>query len=454
MEVNKQEENLLKVRSQPVDLKKLLKDVYNNYEDLAATQGINFQLFLDEQLYSTYATDALKLEYIFHNLLSNAFKFTSKGGTIKLAATPNKSGTGVDIAVTDTGAGIPEPHQKRIFERFYQVDASSGGMGIGLAIVKDYTEAMDGTVTLRSQPGAGTAITLYLPLCAIPDAVPYPLPSLPETNNSGTTAAGSDSPNAQKPLILIVEDHPEVQALLKTIFDNQFELITADNGKEALQFLEQSTSTPALIITDLMMPEVDGLALIKRLKAQERFRLVPVLVVSAKSDPVAKIKALNIGVDDYVQKPFHIEELKAIAHTLLNNAAARLTARRSSPSVGSPVGLPRQDEVKQHEKEWLDKVEKTLWNMVDKGRAVKVKNLAPELHISERQLQRQIKLLTGLTPSEYINEVRLQKARQLLSEGNYSTVAEVAYHLGYAYPNYFSKVFTKRFGQPPSSFRV
>ena len=200
------------------------------------------------------------------------------------------------------------------------------------------------------------------------------------------------------------------------------------------------------------MPEVDGLTLIKKIKCHERFRLIPVLVVSAKSDPVAKIKALNIGVDDYVQKPFQIEELKAIAHTLLKNATARLSARSSSLSVDRPAELPRQNEIKQHEKEWLDKVEKTLWNMVDKGREVKVKDLAHELHTSERQLQRQIKLLTGLTPSEYINEVRLQKARQLISGGSYSTISEVAYHLGYAYPNYFSRVFAKRFGHPPSHF--
>jgi len=243
-----------------------------------------------------------------------------------------------------------------------------------------------------------------------------------------------------------------VQSLFKSIFDQQFELATADNGKEALQFLEQSTNPPALIITDLMMPEVDGLTLIKKLKAHEQLRLMPVLVVSAKSDPITKIKALNIGIDDYVQKPFNIEELKATVHNLLKNATARLAARGTSTPSKNPVKERKQDKVKKHEHDWLGKVEKTLWSMVDKGREIKVKDLAHELHISERQLQRQIKLLTGLSPSEYINEARLQKARQLMSEGTYSTVAEVAYHLGYTYPNYFSKVFTKRFGKPPSFF--
>ncbi|MEQ8703300.1 MAG: ATP-binding protein [Phaeodactylibacter sp.] len=448
IEVNKQEKALLKVQSQPVDLKKTLKDVYRNYEDLAETQGISFQLSLDERLSKQYSADALKLEYILHNLLSNAFKFTPKEGTIKLTASPNENAAGVDIAVADSGVGIPEKHQDRVFERFYQADASSGGMGIGLAIVKDYAEAMDGTVTLENKPGAGTTVTLYLPLPATSDAALWsPAPSLPDAS-SGKPAKGVSSSNAQKPLILIVEDHPEVQALFKVIFDQQFELATADNGKYALQLLEQNTSTPALIITDLMMPEVDGTTLIKRLKAHERFRLVPILVVSAKSDPMSKIEALNIGVDDYVHKPFHVEELKAIVNTLLSNAAARLNAN----TTAEPVDTPRQEKIKQHEKDWLNKVENVLWNRIDKGIEIKVKDLAQELHISERQLQRQLKLLTGLSPSGYINEIRLQRARQLINEGTYSTVAEIAYHLGYAYPSYFSKIFTTRFGQPPSYF--
>jgi len=452
LEVNKQEAALLKVKNQPVDLKRLLEEVCQNYEDLAVTQEISFQLTLDEQLYDSYATDALKLEYICHNLLANAFKFTPKGGRIEVAVSPGKNATGVDIVVMDTGAGIPESHQNRIFERFYQIDSSSGGMGIGLAIVKDYTEAMDGSIKLRSAPGTGTTIMLCLPVHPISDAAPSLSSSRSENSKPVHTNAGPGDFDTQKPLILIVEDHPEVQALLGTIFDQQFELVTTDNGKEALRFLEQSAIIPALVITDLMMPEVDGLALIKKLKANERFRLIPVLVVSAKSDPVAKIKALNIGVDDYVQKPFHVEELKAIAHTLIKNATARLSARHSSAIVDHTDEAPRQDDFKQHEKDWLDGVERTLWNMVDKGREVKVKDLAHELHTSERQLQRQIKLLTGLTPSEYINEVRLQKSRQLINEGSYSTIAEIAYHLGYAYPNYFSRVFAKRFGHPPSHF--
>ncbi len=314
---------------------------------------------------------------------------------------------------------------------------------------------MNGAIRLESTREQGTKVTILLPLQSLPDTGSSQV-QMPSSAGSAQIAETTVSHTTnQQPLIFIVEDNPKVQLLLKTIFEAKYELRTATNGEEALHLLEKSPQTPDLIITDLMMPELDGVTLIQRLKAEERFRLTPILVLSAKSDSVTKIKVLNIGVDDYIQKPFNIDELQAIVQTLLKNASARLNAQihaTAGPSSLTSSEPSQQEEMKQHEQEWLNQVEGTLWNMIDKGTEIKVKDLAQELYTSERQLQRQIKLLTGLTPSEYINEVRLQKARQLISDGSFSTVSEVAYHLGYAYPNYFSRVFTKRFGRPPSSF--
>lgn len=455
VEVNKQEKALLQVQNQPVDLKKLVREISQNYEDNAATREIDFSTTFAEHLSACYLADPLKLEYMLHNLLSNAFKFTPKGGRVRLSVAPDENKQGVTIVVADTGIGIPELHQPRVFDRFFQVDSAAGGMGIGLAIVKDYTDAMNGDIRLESKLEQGTVATLMLPLQSLPQG------DSPQATRVSCEAkqqvAKTTMPNtvAQQPLIFIVEDNPEVQLLLKTIFETKYELRTAADGQEALRLLEQSPQTPDLIITDLMMPELDGVTFIQRLKADERFRLTPILVLSAKSDFVTKIKVLNIGVDDYLQKPFNIDELRAIVQTLLKNANARLNAQKHAKA--KPVSIPnsghaQSDEVKQYKQEWLNMVESALWNMIDKGVEKKVKDLAQELHISERQLQRQIKLLTGLTPSEYINEVRLQKARQLIIDGSFSTVSEVAYHLGYTYPNYFSRVFSKRFGRPPSSF--
>ncbi len=455
VEVNKQDEALLQVQSQPVDLKKLVREIGQIYEDNAAILEIGFSMNFDERLASRYLADPLKLEYMLHNLLSNAFKFTSKGGRVCLSVATGENEQGITLSVEDTGIGISEADQPRIFDRFFQVDATSGGMGIGLAIVKDYTEAMNGAIRLESRREQGTKVTILLPLQSLPDTGSSQIHMPPSEGRMQTVETVVSHTKNQQPLIFIVEDNPEVQLLLKTIFEAEYELQTAADGEEALLLLEQSPGIPDLIITDLMMPELDGVTLIQRLKADERFRLTPILVLSAKSDSVTKIKVLNIGVDDYIQKPFNIDELQAIVQALLKNASARLNAQihaTAEPSSLASSEPSQQEEMKQHEQEWLNQVESTLWNMIDKGTEIKVKDLALELYTSERQLQRQIKLLTGLTPSEYINEVRLQKARQLIVNGSFSTVSEVAYHLGYAYPNYFSRVFTKRFGRPPSSF--
>ena len=450
MEVNKQEEALLEIRNQPVDLQKLVREIGQHYEDNAAIREIEFSVTFDEHLYACYLADQLKLEYILHNLLSNAFKFTPKGGRVQLSVAPGENEQGVALVVEDTGVGISEVHQSRVFDRFFQADSTAGGMGIGLAIVKDYTDAMNGALHLESALEKGTKFTILLPLQSLPEAASSQITMPSHERRVQTVNTVVPNTEHQQSLIFIVEDNPEVQLLIKTIFETKYKLKTAVDGREALRLLEQSPQTPDLIITDLMMPELDGVTLIQRLKADERFRLTPILVLSAQSDFLTKIKVLNIGVDDYIQKPFNIDELRAVVQTLLKNASARLNAQRHASSL--PSSPPQSDEMKQHEQEWLNQVESTLWHMIDTGVETKVKDLAQELHTSERQLQRQIKLLTGMTPSEYINEVRLQKARQLINDGSFSTVSEIAYHLGYAYPNYFSKVFTKRFGRPPSSF--
>lgn len=455
VEVNKQEEALLQIQSQPVDLKKLVREIGQIYEDNAATLDIGFSMDFDKRLSARYLADPLKLEYMLHNLLSNAFKFTPKGGQVCLEVATGENEQGITLSVEDTGIGISEADQPRIFERFFQVDSTSGGMGIGLAIVKDYTDAMNGAIRLKSTREQGTKVTILLPLQSLPDTGSSQIQMPSSAGSVQIVETAVSHTKNQQPLIFIVEDNPEVPLLLKTIFEANYELRTATDGEEALRLLKKSPQTPDLIITDLMMPELDGVSLIQRLKANKRFWLIPILVLSAKSDFVTKIKVLNIGVDDYIQKPFNIDELQAIVQTLLKNATARLNAQihaTAEPSSLASYEPSQPDEMKQHEQEWLNQVESALWNMIDKGTEIKVKDLALELYTSERQLQRQIKLLTGLTPSEYINEVRLQKARQLIIDGSFSTVSEVAYHLGYAYPNYFSRVFTKRFGRPPSSF--
>lgn len=448
IDVNQSEKALLKVKAAPINIKALSTIAFQNYEEEASLQHTQYTLQLSDDLEEIYLGDQQKIEHVIHNLLSNAFKYTPKGGKITLKVYPGKP-TGIIIQVEDNGPGISPEVQSRIFERYYQAESSVSGMGLGLSIVQDYVAAMNGQVSLESKPGEGTAFLIALPL-QVAQKNGTEAAQGKNINNAAPTPP-SDTKGVQ-PDILIVEDNTEIQSLLVDVFQRQYSLNVMDDGQMALSYLQSATKLPSLIITDLMMPKLDGISFIKILKADHRYSLLPILVLSAVNTPLTKINALTIGVDDYINKPFHIEELRAIATTLLKNAAARLEATKDASDPLPKENAPGDHNISQHKKEWLEKTEAVLWDMVKKGKDIKVKDLASTLHISERQLQRQIKQYVGLTPVEYINEICLQRARQLIDNKTYSTVAEVAYKVGYAYPNYFSKVFTKRFGQPPSHF--
>jgi len=401
------------------------------------------------------------------------------------------------VTVSDTGRGIPEKDLKRVFERFYQVQDEEqpveGGTGIGLALSRELALLMNGNLTVESQVGQGSTFFLSLPLEKAPQAETHPspftrrspqeksgltfYPTKPpgEIGSHATKPTGEVGSHTTKPIgevghhhlpdeahrrswvphhltpehrLLIVEDNPDMQQLLISVLEEHYQCTVASNGLEAWQMLQSedySIQDFDLILSDVMMPEMDGYALLERIKSDAEWRQLPIVLLTARAAEEDKLKALRLGVDDYLPKPFSSVELMA----RIENLIANYEQRKELKQLGIELDLeapPSADGV------WLSELEEVCLHALDKQIKINNAYLAIHLNTSERQLLRRIKGLTGLSVSKYVQEVKLQKARNLLEHQAYSTVAEVAYECGFNTPAYFSNVFEKRFGKRPVDY--
>ena len=439
LDLSKLESRKLPIEAQALHLNTFLRQLIDAFQPTATLRKIDLQLTseIEEDLW--IETDEEKFASILNNLLSNAFKFTSENGRIELRAITKE--TEIAIEVTDNGRGISPEDLPHIFDRYYQsinVDQPKvGGAGIGLALAKAYAKALGGDLKASSDLGKFTELALSLPLriaeaplTTSPSITPLqPLPFVLQTKHK----------IGPKQRLLIVEDHPDMQNYLQSLLRDQYELLTATNGKAALEELS-ANPLPDLIISDVMMPEMDGFELLKQLKSEAVFHTIPTIMLTARVAEADKLEALRIGVDDYLTKPFSHEELLVRIQNVLTNLAARKTTPNGSPT---PQPLNTQ--------EWLQKVEQILLREIS-NKQYTMSSLADELNISQSKLARQVKIKTGLTPNKYFLEIRLFKAKKHLEALDFQTVAEVSYAIGFEDPNYFSKTYQQRYGKRPSSY--
>lgn len=441
LDLSRIEAQKMKLREQPVHLFHLVKKIYLNFEPEAQNRQIQFMLDFQPDPLLYLDLDGEKFGRILNNLLSNALKFTPAGGAVCLTVSEKEDQ--IHLQVADTGEGISEADLPHIFERYYQApgmdEEPKGGLGIGLALSRELATLMSGTLQVNSAVGKGSVFTFIFPRKERTN-----VPSNGQWESSGRTA--EPVPVAFEQAILIVEDHPQMQAFVKNLMPDGFAILAASNGKEALRWVEQYASAIRLIISDIMMPEMDGYTLLQSLKNQPEWQGIPVIMLTARAGQEDKLKALTIGVDDYLTKPFEPEELLAI----VNNLLARKTA---ALAVGTTAGQPEYDfgEEENIDAKWLKELEKiALANVTSPQFSASF--LAREMFISDRQLNRRLKKLTGMTPGSYVKEIRLQKARHLLANRACQTVAETAHAVGFSTPEYFSSLFKERFGKLPSSF--
>lgn len=438
-----------------------LEYLFASFQTLADTKNITLQ-FSAEVSEVMMSFDANKLQHVIANLLSNAIKFTQKEGqvTLHVAQSPvlmvEKSTPLLKIQVRDNGIGIQEQDLPHIFNRFYRIDEThtAPGTGIGLSLVKEFVELMGGTVTAQSEFTVGTEFTILLPIYTDLFAVSedkdtlQPLISLSKLPLEEHLApqvtalpVEADVESAELPLLLLIEDNPDIVTYIQTFLQGKYALQAADNGQAGIE--KALEIIPDIIISDVMMPEKDGFEVTAFLKNDERTSHIPIILLTAKADAASKLRGLRRGADVYLPKPFDREELLIRLEKLIE-LRQRLQLRYSSIAAlppSSDIGIQLEDA-------FLQKVKDAVHANLDDA-LFGVSELCKTLNTSQSQLYRKIKALTNKSIAAYIRSIRLARGRELLQTTDLN-VSEVAYDVGFTDPNYFSKSFIKEFGFPPS----
>jgi signal transduction histidine kinase/DNA-binding response OmpR family regulator len=455
LDLGKLEAGKLEVKLKAVALVPFIKLLYQDFSSTAELKNINYKLIcnIDAQLFAQLDRD--KFEKISNNLIGNAIKFTPNGGTITIvAAIASKH---IEFNVTNSGSGIHPKDLPYIFDRYYQGYQTElpleGGTGIGLAITREFTELMDGNITIENKWGEGTTFKVSIPLISAEQR------AIEKTSNPDYIKSPKQVSTGNKPLVMIVEDNAEMSNYIISILQPTHTLVTAYNGAEALRMLQTIANLPSLIISDAMMPEMDGFTLLETLKQSPAFCTVPVIMLTALTDIGHKLKALNIGVDDYITKPFLNNELISRVTNLISNAAARSKTStldteeliESDNREVSHIQIEEDELLSSSPADlaWLSELEDLIRKSTGKTN-LNLNMLSYTMAISERQLFRRIKSITGLTPNKYIRAIRLQIAREAIESGRHRTIAEVSYAAGFETPAYFSRLFKEHYGREVS----
>ncbi|HRI22136.1 MAG TPA: ATP-binding protein, partial [Panacibacter sp.] len=382
---------------------------------------------------------------------SNAFKFTRENGSVSVDV--ENGDKRLRISVQDSGTGIPKEQLDKIFDRFYQVDGTEGGTGIGLSLVKELVQLHKGQISVSSDTGRGTRFRLSIPIARefytddeIEIAGKEPkhetvlLPS--ENIFEEDTPAVTD---ASLPVVLIVEDNADLQIFISDILKHEFNIVIAGNGREGLQ--KAISIIPDLIVSDVMMPVMDGVSMTNEIKHNEKTSHIPVIMLTAKAATESKIEGLKIGADDYLIKPFDGIELIVRIQNLIDQRRKlrELFSQQVISIAPSKVAVQSQEHI------FLDKVRTAIDENLD-NELFGVVDLANAVNMSRSQLHRKLKALTGNGPNELIRNFRLERALELLQK-NAGNITEVAFMTGFSSPAYFSKCFSERFGYAPNEVR-
>lgn len=438
LELLKFEKGKLPVRKKNVTIESFMRRVFYSFQSLAEIKQIDLQYqsncFPDTVIF----TDEGRLEKILNNFISNAIKYSPSNTAIYFKAdlTENK----LVIKVIDSGPGIDVSEKELIFKRFYQSKNgdSIGGVGIGLSLAKEFSESLGGSVNVESEKGKGSTFMVKLPVEIVKEVAQE---SEKETQEHKPSTALSLQTSIEKKFkILIVEDNPEMSDFLTTILSPMFKCDTAFDGQEALQ--KVTNTRYDIIVSDVMMPNTDGFEFRKQLSRLEHYKSTPFVFITAKSLEEDKMYGLNLGVDDYITKPFSKDELIARLNNLLSNKKEReLWIRDNLEFIGDNDGTA--------EEQLLQKVKQIIAeNISDEN--FKVTKLAEDVGYSQRQLARLLKKYTGLSPVQFVLEVRLTRAYNAVMEKKFKTVSELRYHVGIPGAAYFNRKFQERFGSSPS----
>lgn len=425
------------------DISKLAQEIAGIFEPLARQKEIAFATLIPQGIQAR--TDPRMLGRILVNLLSNAFKFTPRNGNVDLLL-ELRDGM-LEVQVRDSGKGIPASETQNIFNRFQQAgnstDSGVYGSGLGLSLCKSLTELLGGTIDLSTSNGFGTVFTAHFPYLELDSE----LDGNEETNYSFTVSNFDDfeKTNAdfvgdeEKPLILIAEDHPDMRAYIAGLLRDDFLVMTAENGRVALE--KAQIHLPDVILTDWMMPEMDGLELLGRIRHDRDTHHIPVVMLTAKSEVQNRIAGTETGAEAFIGKPFHPEELRAVVK---NQLAHRERLReRFRDEMLRPDKFHSTSMEDQFLRELKQVMEKNLMN-----EQFGVETMADALAMSRRTLVRKLTAVTGQAPVKFIRGYRLERALQMLQD-NAAPIWEIAVKTGFGSASYFTKCFKDHYGISP-----
>ncbi len=430
------------------DMVQFVKQQSGLFVEVMARKEITFSFVTDmHHLYMYF--DAEKLSKVLINILSNAYKFTPDEGKIilELSRVENEK---IRITITDNGIGIPEEELGNIFERFYQVKNERNynyqGSGIGLHISKEFVLLHGGEIWAECVPEGGTRFIILLPCKEEAEYGNNPSELSPEEDNNLSNEDAILEEELKKnslPKVLIVEDNKDLRNLLESKFKKQYTVLQATDGVEGLDIALKEI--PDIILSDVMMPRMDGIELCKSLKGDIRTSHIPFILLTAKTGEESKLEGLTAGADDYITKPFNQDILQVKIHNLIE------TQKRNQATFGEQIKVePSKITVNSLDEKLIKKaIEYTEENISNPD--FSVEELSRELGMSRVHLYKKLSSLTGKTPIEFIRVIRLKRAAQLLAESQL-TVSEIAYEVGFNNPKYFRKYFKEEFGVLPSQF--
>ncbi|RAW00052.1 hybrid sensor histidine kinase/response regulator transcription factor [Pseudochryseolinea flava] len=435
------------------DIIRFIQETVYSFSDLSEKKDIRLEFSSTTTSFETLF-DADKLEKILFNLLSNAFKFTPEHGAVSVAVSVlgRNAGQWLEIKVRDTGIGIPPDKLDKVFERFFQSDLPrtmvNQGSGIGLAITKEFVRIHGGTINVESEVGKGTIFTVSIPVAdvvhqekkPVEEVVPIQEISSKEAFSVGDAKGTADN---KLPVLLLVEDNEDFRFYLKDNLKDQYNIVEARNGKEGWQRVVGDL--PDLVVSDVMMPLMNGIELSKKIKNDPRVSHIPVILLTARTAEEQKLEGFQSGADDYMTKPFNFEILQSRIKNLIHQRELfHKHFRKQFEVKASDVNITSLDE-----KLIQNAIKSVEQHVSDPD--FSVEDLSRELGMSRVHLYKKLLALTGKSPLEFIRVIRLQQAAQLL-EKSQLTVSEIAYKVGFNNPKYFTKYFKEEYSMLPSAY--
>lgn len=437
-------QNELQLNLSSGDIILFIREIADSFRSISETKQINYSFFSSIDRYDTLF-DRDKIERVLLNLLSNAFKFTPKDGKIEVRVVETVS-TGIKVIVKDTGIGMSDEVQEKIFDRFFQANENNNvlnqGSGIGLSITKEFVRLHRGTIEVESALGKGSEFRVILPLELLSQSQESPstngaINSLQARQTKSNGASGNFT-------VLLVEDNEDFREYLRENLKAYYKIVEASDGKEGWQ--KVLSSHPHIIVSDINMPNMDGITLSKKIKSDKRTSHIPIILLTALTGDLNQINGLRTGASDYLTKPFNFE----ILHTKIQNLVALNQSLKDTYSKQLQV-IPSEIEVVQSEDEkLLARITQYIESNIDSA-DLSVEELSKHVFMSRGSLYSKIVDMTGETPVEFIRSIKLKKAAVLLEKSDMK-IAQIGYAVGFSSPNYFARAFKAKYNLSPSEY--